>query len=252
MRLHGLRTNRDFLAATLIHPNFLAGDTRTNFVSKHPELLRVQPAEVTRDVHLLACVIVLAHRRRLSAPVQSWTPSGWRNVRGCGQRSAFKINNGEAIEVDYVFATQRPPMRLTATLGERTLEAEVLALDEERTRLIFDGIQYVCRVNCVGDTVYVNSAGGQTELRELPRFVEPEATATSGGPTSQLPGVISAIMVAPGDRVQAGQPLVVLEAMKMEHHITAATDSVVEEVLVKVGDRVNAHQLLIALTQEGT
>jgi propionyl-CoA carboxylase alpha chain len=218
-------------------------------VSKHPELLRVQPAEVTRDVHLLACVIVLAHRRRLSAPVQSFAPSGWRNVRGSGQRITFKVNNGEAIEVDYVLDTQRPPMRLTATLGERTLEAEVLSLDEESTRLIFDGIHSVCSVNCVGDRVYVNSAGGQTELCELPRFVEPEATATSGGPTSQLPGVISAIMVAPGDRVQAGQPLVVLEAMKMEHHITAAIDSVVEEVLVKVGDRVNAHQLLIALTE---
>src|SRR5262249_37864321 len=151
--------------------------------------------------------------------------SGWRNVRGGGQRITFKTTNGAALEVDYVFDTQRLPMRLTTTLGARILQAEVLALDEESTRLIFDGIHYVCTVNCVGDTIYANSAGGQTELRELPRFVEPEATATSGGPTSQLPGVISAIMVAPGDRVQAGQPLVVLEAMKMEHHITAATDS---------------------------
>ena len=247
MRLHGLRTNRDFLAATLSHPDFLTGDTRTNFVSKHPELLHTQPAEVTRDVHLLACVIVLAHRRRLSAPIQSCAPSGWRNVRSCGQRITFETNNGEAIEVDYVFDTQRLPMRFTARLGERTLQAEVLALDEESTRLVLDGIHYACRVNCVGDRVYANSPNGQTELRELPRFVEPKATATSGGPISQLPGVISAVMVTPGERVQAGQTLVVLEAMKMEHQIAAATDSMVEEVLVKVGDRVNAHQLLIVL-----
>ena len=249
MRLHGLRTNRDFLAATLIHRDFLAGDTRTDFVSQHPELLRAQPTEVTRDVHLLACVAVLAHSRRLSAPVQSFAQSGWRNVRSCGQRIAFETNNGEAIEVDYVFNTERLPMRFTATLRERTLQAEVLSLDEGSTCLILDGIHYVCRVNCVGDRVYVNSSSGQTELRELPRFVEPKATVTSGGPISQLPGVISAVVVTPGDRVQAGQTLVVLEAMKMEHQITAATDSVVEEVLVKVGDRVNAHQLLVVLAE---
>jgi propionyl-CoA carboxylase alpha chain len=249
MRLHGLRTNRDFLSATLTHRDFLAGDTCTDFVSKHPELLRVRPTEVTRDAHLLACVAVLAHRRRLSAPVQSFAPSGWRNVRASGQRITFETDNGEAIKVDYVFDTERQPMQFTVTLGERILQAEVLTLDEESTRLVFDGIHYFCSVNRVGDTVYANSAGGQTELRELPRFVEPEATATLGGPVSQLPGVISAVMVAPDDRVRAGQTLVVLEAMKMEHYITTATDSVVEEVLVKVGDRVNAHQLLVVLTE---
>jgi acetyl/propionyl-CoA carboxylase alpha subunit len=251
MRLHGLRSNRDFLCATLIHRDFLAGDTRTDFVSKHPELLSAQPTEVIRNVHLLACVAVLAQRRRLSAPVQSCVPSGWRNVRAAGQRIAFETGNGATIEVDYAFDTERQPMRLTATLPERVLQAEVLALDAEGSRLIFDGVHYLCSVNCVGDIVYVNSASGQTELRELPRFVEPEAMATLGGPTSQLPGVITAVMVASGDRVQAGQTLVVLEAMKMEHHIVAAADSMVEEVLVKVGDTVNAHQLLVALVETG-
>jgi acetyl/propionyl-CoA carboxylase alpha subunit len=170
-------------------------------------------------------------------------------VRSCGQRIAFETNNGAAIEVDYVFNTERLPMSFTATLGERTLQAEVLSLDEENTRLILNGIHYVCRVNCVGDRVYVNSPSGQTELRELLRFVEPKATATSVGPISQLPGVISAVMVTSGDRVRAGQTLAVLEAMKMEHQITAATDSMVEEVLVKVGDRVNAHQVIVVLAE---
>src|SRR5262249_33590092 len=117
MRLHGLCTNRDFLAATLIHPDFLAGDTRTNFVSKHPELLCAQPDELTRNVHLLASVIVLAHHRRLSTPIQSFAPSGWRNVRNCGQRITFETRDGEAIEVDYVFDTQRLPMHVTVTVG---------------------------------------------------------------------------------------------------------------------------------------
>jgi biotin carboxyl carrier protein len=57
-------------------------------------------------------------------------------------------------------------------------------------------------------------------------------------------------MVTAGERVQAGQTLVVLEAMKMEHQIAAASDSVVEKVLVKVGDSVNAHQLLVVLKED--
>ncbi len=249
MRLHGVHTNRDFLAATLIHPDFLAGDTHTDFVPKHPELLLAQPSESTSEAHVLASVAVLAHRRRLSAPVQSFAPSGWRNVRACGQRIAFETPKGVAVEVEYILDSARQPTRLTATLGTRTLEAEVLSVDEEGARLVLDGIHYVCRVNCVDDNVYVNSSGGQTELHERPRFVEPEAAETAGGPTSPLPGAVSAVMVAPGDRVEAGQTLVVVEAMKMEHRITAATDSVVEEVLVKVGDTVNAHQVLVVLTE---
>ncbi len=275
MRLHGPRTNRDFLCATLTNRDFLVGDTHTDFVSKHPELLNAQPTQVTHDVHLLACVAVLAHRRQLAAPVQACIPSGWRNVRASGQRITFATSNGAAIEVDYILDTERQPMQLTisrrgvpswppddeipthhsqacpasSAQTEHPLQAEILALTAEGTRLVFDGIHYTCSINCVGDTIYANSANGQTELRELPRFVEPQTTATVAGPTSPLPGVISAVMVAAGDRVQAGQTLVVLEAMKMEHHITAAADCVVEQVLVKVGNKVNAHQLLIVLSE---
>ncbi len=249
MRLHGVRTNRDFLGATLVHPDFLAGETRTDFVSKHPELLLAQPSESTREVHVLACVAVLAHRRRASAPVQSFAPSGWRNVRAHGQRIAFETPNGDAVEVEYVLDTARQPVRLTATLGEGTLEAEVLSVDEDGARLVFDGVHYVCRINCVGDIVYANSSGGQTKLRERPRFVEPETSVAARGPIADLPGAVVAVAVAPGDRVEAGQTLVVLEAMKMEHRITAAAAAVVEDVLVKVGDTVDAHQLLVVLRQ---
>jgi propionyl-CoA carboxylase alpha chain len=250
MRLHGVRTNRDFLAAILIHPDFLAGDTRTDFISKHPDMQHAKPTDATYDVHLLAGVAALAHRRRLSAPVHSFAPSGWRNVPATGQRISFEASHGEVMEVNYIFDTERQPLRLTAALGGRTLQAEVVSQDAEAARLVIHGIHHVCRVNCVGDTVYVNSTSGQTAWRELPRFVEPEAAAAARGSTSQLLGRVSAVMVARRDRVQAGQTLVVLEAMKMEHQITAATDATVAEVLVKVGDTVNAHQLLVVFTEE--
>jgi 3-methylcrotonyl-CoA carboxylase alpha subunit len=73
----------------------------------------------------------------------------------------------------------------------------------------------------------------------------------AGGPVSELPGTVVAVLVKSGQKVSAGDPLVVLEAMKMEHRITTPTDGVVEDVRVAVGDRVDAHQLLVVLAAEG-
>jgi biotin carboxyl carrier protein len=62
-----------------------------------------------------------------------------------------------------------------------------------------------------------------------------------------VPGTVTVVEVSPGDRVTAGQTLVVLEAMKMEHRITADTDAIVSEVLVEPGQSVDAHQVVAVL-----
>lgn len=249
MSLHGPPNNRDFLAAALLHPDFLAGETRTDFIDEHPELLLAQPSEATRGIHVLACIVALAHRRRACAPVQSFAPSGWRNVRTGGQRASFEVSGGDEFEVEYVLDTQKNPAQLTVTFGERTLQADLISVGEGDVRLVVEGIHHLCSVARVADTVYINSPGGQTTLRELPRFVEPETAVVAGGPTPGLPGAVVAVEVGAGDRVREGQTLVVVEAMKMEHSITAAGEAVVDEVLVEVGDTVDAHQLLVSLRE---
>jgi acetyl/propionyl-CoA carboxylase alpha subunit len=102
-------------------------------------------------------------------------------------------------------------------------------------------------VTRLGDTWYVNSSLGQTDLVEMPRFPEPTAAAQAGGPTAPVPGRIVAVEVLGGDLVQAGQTLVVLEAMKVEHQIRAIGPATVVEILVEPGETVDAHQLLIRL-----
>jgi biotin carboxyl carrier protein len=69
---------------------------------------------------------------------------------------------------------------------------------------------------------------------------------------SEVPGTVLAVLARPGQPVAAGDTLVVLEAMKMEHRITAPRDGVVEEVRVEVGDYVDAHELLVTLAEEGS
>lgn len=85
-------------------------------------------------------------------------------------------------------------------------------------------------------------SGGPT-----PRLPLADATVTSGGPVSEVPGTVVEVLVAAGEHVVAGQKLVVLEAMKMEYPALAATDGVVETVHVAVGQYVEAHATLATL-----
>lgn len=102
-------------------------------------------------------------------------------------------------------------------------------------------------VHCVGQTAYVDSALGSTALAEVPRFPDPSAAQDSGSLLAPVPGRVVRVLVEAGAAVAAGQPLMVLEAMKMEHTITAAADGTVGEVHVAPGDQVDIRQVL-ALT----
>jgi propionyl-CoA carboxylase alpha chain len=73
---------------------------------------------------------------------------------------------------------------------------------------------------------FVNTADGQVDLVELPRFADPTAAAQAGSLSSPMPGSVVRVLAEAGSAVTAGQPLLVLEAMKMEHEIVAPVDGV--------------------------
>ena len=91
---------------------------------------------------------------------------------------------------------------------------------------------------------------GSATLRERSRFPDPEAEAVEGGLVAPMPGKVLIVDVAAGDRVSAGQVLVVMEAMKMEHQITAPADGEVAEVRASVGDQVDNGELLVVIAAQ--
>jgi acetyl/propionyl-CoA carboxylase alpha subunit len=222
-QVHGVTTNRDLLVAILDHPAFVAGDTTTDFLERFPELLTAGPSEETRRVHEEAAARVRGHVARCTGP-WPFAPAGWR--LGTSEPAPLRIEHHDdgAFGIDACVTFE------------------------------LDGLTHTCDVHVVGDlqgesTAYVNSGGGQTTHVEAPRFADPVTAGASGaGPVAPVPGTIVAVEVAEGDAVEAGQVLVVLEAMKMEHRIEAHADGTVEAVLVAPGDRVDAHQLLVRLT----
>jgi propionyl-CoA carboxylase alpha chain len=95
----------------------------------------------------------------------------------------------------------------------------------------------------------VSGPAGQADLRELPRYPDPTAHAAAGSLLAPMPGSVIRVDIAQGDTVTAGQPLLVLEAMKMEHEIVAPVDGTVSALSVSVGDQVEAGAPLAAIEE---
>jgi acetyl-CoA/propionyl-CoA carboxylase biotin carboxyl carrier protein len=102
-----------------------------------------------------------------------------------------------------------------------------------------------------GDTLWLAADGRTWAVEEHSLLESATVAAAGGGPvTSPMPGTVLVVKVAPGDVVTAGAPLVVVEAMKMEHTVTAPVDGVVTELNVRVGQQVALNQPLAVVTPQ--
>jgi 3-methylcrotonyl-CoA carboxylase alpha subunit len=253
--VHGVVTNREFLAALLRDPDFLAGATRTDFLEHHPHLLDADPA-TPRLVHLAAAVAVSAARRRGH---DTLAPPGFRPlVAELLTRATWEPSRGEPIELGYRIGATRGDTDLVLEYEGRRHELTLLDLratgdgdgDGGSVRIRFDGVDHRCTVASYPDgSVWVNEPSGQSSWLPRSRLPESAGASTAAGPVAELPGTVVAVLVEPGQRVSAGQPLVVIEAMKMEHPATVATDGVVERVHVSLGQYVEAKAVLVTLEQ---
>ena len=101
-------------------------------------------------------------------------------------------------------------------------------------------------------SVHVDSALGSATFRPVDRFPSKEHQRPSGSLVAPMPGTVVKVLAAPGDTVAKGDPVVVIEAMKMEHTIGASGDGTVAEILVAVGQQVDIDEVIAVITADDT
>ena len=252
-QIHGLTTNRDLLAAILREPEFLAGRTDTGYLSRHdPAALTASRPRATAW-HALVAALARQAVHRAEAPVLATLPSGWRNVRSAPQRVTYTAD-GEELAVAYrVPGGPVPGGPVEATVNDVPLGAALIlhAAGSELVDLEVDGLRQVYLVHRVGAQTYVDASNGSSALSEVPRFGEPDKLAPTGSLLAPMPGLVLRVLADVGATVTAGQPLVVLEAMKMEQTVTAPADGVLAELRAKAGEQVAAGQILAVVDARG-
>jgi propionyl-CoA carboxylase alpha chain len=242
-RVHGIRTNRELLVNVLRHPAFLDGATDTAFFDTHGLAQLSAPLADDAVVRLSAIAAALAgaaHNRataRISGVFGS-IPSGWRNLPSSYQVKAYRDDAGDEQRVEYRFT--RNGLILP---GERSVQL-VSATPEEVVLSDGNGVACSFAVARHDQDVYVDSARGPVHLVALPRFPEPGSAVEKGSLVAPMPGNVIRLGAAVGEAVTSGQPLIWLEAMKMEHTITAPADGVLAELNVKAGQQVEVGAVL--------
>jgi len=238
-RLAGLTTNRDFLVATLRHEAYLAGDTTTDFIERH----RPVAARSVGGAELFTAAVAVAlwqqAANRASATVLGTIPSGWRN-------SAMPPQRLELGEQTVQYAARRDGS-FTVQVADRSGVARVHGVAGPGIDLELDGRRLRASVAAVSGGYVVDLPGGAVALTATDRFPRPEGSGPAGGLVAPMPGKVIEVRAAVGDAVTAGQVLVIMEAMKMEHHLSTPADGTVAEVRVAVGEQVDNGAVLLVV-----
>jgi len=245
-RIQGVVTNRDFLAGLLKTPGFLAGDTTTDFIERIDPPRVYVPSESELVEASIAAAMAAQEGRRANAEALKSLPSGWRNSVMPPETVSYSHGEGE-VTVDY--RSQRDGSFFVMS-GDDEHRIRVQSREGRQISIEIDGRRLSYTVTTQNSRWLIHGPAGQIELTQLPRFPVRDLADASGGLTAPMPGKVIAIYVKPGDKVEKGQLLLILEAMKMEHRIVAPMDGVVAELRAGDGDQVDNGQLLIVLTEE--
>lgn len=232
LQLMGMRNNVDFLRRVLTHPEHLAGNISTQFLSQYPDLM-TQSSTVPTGVLIAA------------AFAKGGMHTHWRNNPNRPIRHRF--SHSETVTEVLI-----KPTRYHATVSIDDTDYIVIAnsATDNTFILTIDGHRRTFTVvEGTTDTWWVHTSDGTFALTWQTPLPLPGATATEQGSLrAPMPGQVIAVSVEEGQSVEQGTVLLIMEAMKMEHRIEAPYAGTVESIYYTVGDAVQQDDVLLALT----
>ena len=236
----GVKTNRAFLARLADHPAFRSGDIDTGFIQRHHDEL-FSLAEIPDRVLAIAALALIAQADDRPATTMFERLSGFR-VNLPAQRH-IDLYVGDAVHSLTLEANQITGLAdpLTATgrwRGGTTFEADF-------------GGEIVRAVVLIGESAIEVRLGGRAfRIGTRPATAAAIADATDGKIRAPMPGRILSLGVAVGQSVEAGDRLLVLEAMKMEHRLNAPAKGKISAISVAEGDQVSEGAVLVEIMAE--
>ncbi|MBI3496704.1 MAG: acetyl/propionyl/methylcrotonyl-CoA carboxylase subunit alpha [Proteobacteria bacterium] len=255
VQIAGLATNRDFLKALAEHPALAQGEVDTNFIDRHRETLLAQPLPIDNESLTIAALALLlrceaaadAGAKSSADPHSPWaTGRGWRLNDEGHHRVVFRDGETETgVMVHFGRLGHRVELPGATILAQGRLQSDgtlIAALSGHRLQ---------AAVAFEPDAVTVFARGDARRLVVLdPLSLADADEGVDGRLAAPMPGRVVQVLVRPGERVEAGQPLVVLEAMKMEHTIKAPRSGTVATVNYGVGDQVEEGADLAELAED--
>jgi geranyl-CoA carboxylase alpha subunit len=235
----GVTTSQAFLISCLRHPAFVRGEATTAFIDTHRAGLLTQNAALPTDIALSALLLHLSHPH-------AWPWRGGRSL-AAGFPAPLRFQLGETMhECDVL--RERDGCYVVGHQGA-TFRFELDELGGGMVRFRHGDVMDVARFHRAGDQLWLQRRDLVWAVRDL-TLTSPEAAATSRGDgkvRAALNGRVVAILVEPGAPVAAGQPVLTLEAMKMEHVHSAGIAGVVSAVDVVEGEQVTAGRIVVEI-----
>jgi geranyl-CoA carboxylase alpha subunit len=235
----GVTTNQGFLISCLRHPGFAKGEATTAFIGNHRDELLASRKNEKAEATLAALLLYVTNPH---APP-------WRSGRSLAATfpltTRIDLDHG-AHEVDIV--RERDGSYLASLSGgEQRFEIDELGRDTIRFRT--DGIMESAKFLRDGDRLYVLHRGATIAVRDL-TLAAPESAAAAGGDgkvRAAMNGRVVAVLVKSGEQVVLGQPVMTLEAMKMEHVHTAGVAGTVSSIDVAEGEQVTTGRIVVEI-----
>jgi acetyl-CoA/propionyl-CoA carboxylase biotin carboxyl carrier protein len=241
----GVTTNAAFLRSLLTDPDVVAGKLDTGLIERRGEDL-TRPEPPPPHVYAAAALALLIESEPTGPVIDRWdVPDGWRLGEPAWTVRRLQVAGGEPVEVRLRGRSSAAEVRV----GDGEPVPARAVRDGDRITVSLDGLTASYFLVHEGGTVWLAADGQVAVLREQERLAaHAGGSAIDGVVTAPMPGTVTVVQAAVGDEVVAGTPLLVVEAMKMEHVLTAPVAGTVAELGVTAGQSVRLDERVAVVT----
>ena len=234
----GVKTNKDFLVECIRHPEFLAGNTTSDFIEIQSPNRKKVLNDYNKNNLMIAGALWISQTNIKNKNKLRFIKHSWTNGRLPHQNISFQFEN-EVHQIKYSYINKE-----SVSILEKNVE--IISFDNEMLECVIDDIRSQYQIYRDEDRLFVFDSFNDIQLKVLPRFVDPSTSSIEGGLLAPMPGKISEVLIKKDQKVKAGQSLMIIEAMKMEQTIKSPNAGKISKIMVKKGQQVeNGESLLV-------